>query len=281
MKLQSQFKLLALSTALSFVLMGSVQQLSASADLKEVTGDAASSTTAPVAPVVTPVAQDDQGSTSNVTPTPANVTPAPSDVTPIPTPTPAPIPTVYAEWDANHNGKLDFYEIPAAVRSKVVKALDFDGDGKLTFNDIKTIFTKVFDRNHDGTVNFSDVILMKDDLFKVGTKLTELMTSIQTSGLLDAIPTAQRTEIQALFTKITGGITVAENGWGKLENFADDVKTELKEVRTSLQNGKLDPNTVATFKNDFTLFMNLIKEVKDTGDLRKVTTDILGLLSKK
>lgn len=270
MKLQSQFKLLTLSTALSFVLMGSAQQLSASADLKEVTEDAANSSTSPVAPVVTPVVQDDQASSSNVTP-------APSDVTPVPTPTP----TVYAEWDENHNGKLDFYEIPAAVRSKVVHALDFDGDGQLTFNDIKTVFTKIFDRNHDGSVNFDDVILMKDDLFKVGTKLSDLMSSIQTSGLLDAIPASQRTQIETLFKKITGGISVAHNGWGKLENFAGDVKAELKDIRSSLQNGKLDPSVVATFKNDFTLFMNLIKEVKDTGDLRKVTTDILGLLSKK
>lgn len=266
MKLNSQFKTLALSTALSFVLLSSVQQLSASSNMKEeVTGDAAGSSTSPVAPVVTVVA--DETPVVNPTPTPA--------------PTPAPVPTVYAEWDANHNGKLDFYEIPAAVRSKVVKALDFDGDGKLTFNDIKTVFTKVFDRNHDGTVNFDDVILMKDDIFKVGSKLTDVMSTIQTSGLLDAIPQTQRTEIQALFNKITGGITVAQKGWGKLENFSDDVKAELKLIRDSLKTGKLDASVIASVKDDFTLFLNLIKEVKDTGDLRKVTTDILGLLEKK
>lgn len=185
-----------------------------------------------------------------------------------------PKPTVIAVWDKNEDGKLNFKEIPAYVKSK----LDFDGDGRLTISDIGAGFKKLFDRNGDGHLNFSDVIQLKDDIFSVGKKITDLMTKIQSSDVFGLIPEEQKGQLLSLFKKVEGGVVVAENGYGKLVGFADDVKARMKTIRESLKTGKLSPENLGELKNDMSLLLQLVNEVKDVGKTGKVTDDILKLL---
>ncbi|MBX9697641.1 MAG: hypothetical protein K2X53_06115, partial [Alphaproteobacteria bacterium] len=152
-------------------------------------------------------------------------------------------------------------------------------DGKLTFNDVKVGLRHLFDRNHDGILNWNDAIAFQGQVSQLGAKLTGLMTKIQASGILSALPTTQSTQLTDLFHKIQGGIVVAENGYDKLADFGSDVKAKLQAVSSSIKAGNLDPSALGALKSDVSTVVSLINAWKDTGSTKSVATKLIDRLN--
>lgn len=255
---QSYAKTLVLSSALSIFVFGAAQTLQASVSVSDVVADE-TPTHAPstVAPVVTDSAVDNSSASS-------------SSSAPITSAT-----NVFEVWDANKDGHLNFREIPGFVKHK----LDFDGDGKLTLHDIKVGVLHIFDRNNDGVLNWNDAIAFQGEVTQLTTKVSGLMSKIQASGILSALPTAQSEQFTDLFHKIKGGIVVAENGYGKLVDFGSDVKAKLQALSSSIKAGNLDPNALGAFKSDISSVVALINAWKDTGSTKSVATKLIDRLN--
>lgn len=255
---QSYAKTLVLSSALSFFVFGAAQSLQASVSVSDVIAD---DTTTHAPSTVVPVATN-----------PVVSEPSSSSSTPVVTPSPT---TVYEVWDANKDGHLNFREIPGFVKHK----LDFDGDGKLTLNDIKVGIVHIFDRNNDGVLNWNDAIAFQGEVTNLTSKISGLMTKIQASGILSAIPSAQSQQLTDLFHKVQGGIVVAENGYGKLVDFGSDIKTKLQAVSSSIKAGNLDPNALGAFKSDISSVVALINAWKDTGSTKSIAAKLIDRLN--